>query len=139
MRINLKKIVFFALLCITTKGFSQEAQKDTVSENQNVNKLVDVDVKPEFPGGLGGFYKYIGQNFKTPAEAVKNRVEGQIYVQFIIEKDGSIQQIRILKDLGYGLGDEAVRVLKRSPKWVPGSRKGITVRVMYALPLTVKA
>lgn len=138
MRINLKTIVFLAFLGFATNGAAQQREKDTVGENQNVNKLAAVEVKPEFPGGMQAFYNYLGQNFKTTAEANKNKVQGKIYLQFIIEKDGTVQEVTILRDLGYGLGDEAVRVLKSSPRWSPGVVRGKPVRVVYSLPLTVK-
>ncbi|MCD0464057.1 energy transducer TonB [Flavobacterium sp. ENC] len=93
---------------------------------------------PEFPGGMVEFYKFIGKNFKMPAEASKNKIEGKVLMEFMVEKDGSLSEIKIIKDLGNGLGDEATRVLKLSPKWNPATQEGKPVRVTYALPITIK-
>lgn len=93
---------------------------------------------PEFPGGMVEFYKFIGKNFKMPAEASKNKIEGKVLMEFMVEKDGSLSEIKIIKDLGNGLGDEATRVLKLSPKWNPATQDGKPVRVTYALPITIK-
>lgn len=76
----------------------------------------------------------MGSNFKIP-ENYKGR--GKIYIKFIVEKDGSITEIEIIRDLGFGLGDEAVRVLKESPKWIPGQVNGKPARMIYSLPITI--
>jgi len=94
--------------------------------------------EPDFPGGMEEFYKFIGKNFKVPAEASKDNITGKIYMGFTIEKDGSLSQIKIEKDLGKGLGDEALRVLKLSPKWIPASEQGKPVSVYYQLPITIQ-
>lgn len=135
-RINFKTIGFLALLCLSAKGFAQETENSTI-EKQEASKLADVEIKPEFPGGMNGFYKFVGKTFNMPLEASKNKVQGKVYLQFIIEKDGSVNEAIILKDMGYGLGDEAARVLKLSPKWTPASINGKRVRVMYSLPIMI--
>jgi len=95
--------------------------------------------KPETPpspkGGMMEFYRYIGQNYKYPKAAVDAKVEGRVLISFVVERDGSLTEIKILKDLGYGTGEEAVRMLKGSPKWNPGIRKGEPVRVQFTLPI----
>ncbi|MET3018227.1 energy transducer TonB [Flavobacterium hydatis] len=92
-----------------------------------------IEVKPEFPGGLIGLDSFIKQNYKNPTD----NLNGKIYVTFIIEKDGSLSDIKILRDIGYGTSAEAIRVLKISPKWSPGKLKNKEVRVLYSLPITV--
>ena len=104
-----------------------------LNKTDNKNELVDT-TQPSFPGGMGLFYKYVGNNFKIP-ENFKGR--GKIYIKFFIEKDGSITDIEIIRDLGFGLGDEAVRVIKESPKWIPGQVNGKPARMMYSLPITI--
>ncbi|MFB3385866.1 M56 family metallopeptidase [Flavobacterium sp. LAR06] len=123
--------------------FSTDAVAQEVSKIENKSKdfrmTTDVDVKPEFPGGIVEFYKFVGQNYRIPEELSKNKTNGKVYLQFMIEKDGSLSEITILRDkLGYGAGEEAVRVLKLSPKWIPASDKGKPVRVMYSLPITIQ-
>ena len=95
--------------------------------------------KPEFPGGLTEFYKFVGNNFKMPLEASKSKVNGKVDLSFSVEKDGTLSDFKIEKDLGFGLGDEAIRVLKISPKWIPGSKDGEAVKVSYSLPITIRA
>jgi hypothetical protein len=126
------------LFIFSTDAVAQEVSK---IENQSKDFLMttDVDVKPEFPGGILEFYKLVGQNYRIPEELSKNKTNGKVYLQFMIEKDGSLSEITILRDkLGYGAGEEAVRVLKLSPKWIPASDKGKPVRVMYSLPITIQ-
>jgi len=102
----------------------------------NDTKARKIEKQPSFQGGLEKFYEYIGQNFKVPN--VKN-LEGKIMMQFIVEADGTLSEIKALKDIGHGTGDEAVRVLQNSPKWNPGEQDGKPVRVLYSLPISIKS
>lgn len=133
--------VFVMLLFI----FSTEAisQSNINSKNQKDYKISydTTSVKePQFPGGIEKFYMFVGQHYKMPAEVSKQKLNGKVYLQFMVETDGSLTDIKILRDkLGNGAGEEAVRVLKLSPKWIPASEGGKPVRVMYNLPITVQA
>ena len=111
--------------------FSQDTIQFKEKEAFNINSI---EKKPEFPGGVGAFYKYIANNYKLPN--VK-KLNGKVYVAFVIDVDGSIIELKVLKDLGYGTGEEAIRVLKESPKWIPGEQNGQPVRVKYALPIAL--
>jgi len=96
-----------------------------------------LDKMPEFPGGMGKFYTYVGNNFNKP-ELDADRTM-RVYVSFVIEKDGSMTDIIVKNDPGYGLGKEAVRVLKSlRTKWTPGILDGKPVRTAYNLPITIK-
>jgi antitoxin component YwqK of YwqJK toxin-antitoxin module len=86
--------------------------------------------------GMKNFYSYIGKAMRIP-NAVRNTVYGKIYLTFVIEKDGSIVEIKIIKGIGYGLDEEAVRVLNNYKEWIPGITRGIPVRVLYSLPITI--
>lgn len=110
-----------------------ETQKTPEKENPAV--VDGIEKQPEYPGGILEFYKFVGKNFKTPAEA---KIEGKVLLEFMIEKDGSLSEFKIVKDLGFGIGDEAIRVLKLSPKWNPGLANGKPVRVQYNLPITIQ-
>lgn len=100
--------------------------------------LVEVDVLPEFPGGMNQARMFLANNIQYPAEAEENEVEGTVMVKFIVEIDGSISNIVIVNKLGYGCDKEVIRVLKKMPKWKPGELKGKPVRTYFALPVSFK-
>jgi hypothetical protein len=93
------------------------------------------DTLPTYPGGLPEFYKFAEANFKVPSELKK---DGRIYMSFMVETDGSLSEFQVLRDLDFGTGKEAVRVLKLSPKWIPGKKnKNEPVRMRYSLPISI--
>ena len=114
------------------------AETTTAIETGNaIINSVSLDKLPEFPGGIKKFYTYVGTNFE------KKEIEGsgsiRVYVSFVIERDGSMSDIHVKRDPGYGLGKEAVRVLKSlRTKWSPGMIDGKAVRTAYNLPITVQ-
>lgn len=126
-RILLLAITFFAIQMIS-------AQATTKVANDSVHNIAGIEVKPDFPGGMGEFYKYFAKNYQTPN--VK-RLNGKVYVTFVIERDGGIVDIKVLRDIGYGTGEEAIRVLNKSPKWLPGEQDGKKVRCSFTLPITI--
>jgi len=96
-----------------------------------------LDKMPEFPGGIKKFYSYVGNNFERPDLDSETLI--RVSVSFVIERDGSMTDIRVLKDPGYGLGAEAIRVLKSlKTKWSPGIMDGKPVRTSYNLPITIQ-
>ena len=94
-----------------------------------------VENEPEFPGGTEALYKYLAQNIKYPQLARENNITGKVYVTFGVEKDGSIANPKVLRDIGGGCGAEALRVVKSMPKWAPGKQRGKAVRVQFNLPV----
>jgi protein TonB len=107
-----------------------------IAENAILNSNM-VDKMPEFPGGIKKFYSYVGNNFEKPDLEIENAI--RVSVSFVIEKDGSMTDIKVLKDPGYGLGAEAIRVLKSlKTKWSPGMYEGKSVRTSYNLPITIQ-
>jgi len=134
----MKKLLFLILICAAQSSFSQANKTVSVlSDDENhVYNTAGIDIKPEFPGGLNEFYKYIAQNYKIPQEKPIT-VKGRIVATFVVEKDGSLNEIKIVKDLGFNTGNEAIRVLKLSPKWNSGKLEGQDVRVLFALPITI--
>lgn len=92
-----------------------------------------VDEMPDFP--QGSVVKWISQNIKYPAEAIQQRIQGKVYVKFIVEKDGKISDVRVSRGVNPLLDQEAVRVIKKMPAWKPGKQKGQPVRVSYTLPI----
>lgn len=122
-------------------GKQQESETDlkaqSVSDN-TTKSFADVEVLPSPQGGMAGFGKYVADNYKVPAAAAKSKSDGgRITVSFIVEKDGKLSDIKVLRDLGYGTGEEAVRILKNMPPWRPGMQNGKPVRVAYTLPIAV--
>jgi len=99
---------------------------------------VVTEVIPKFPGGMGKLMEYLASNIKYPQEAKENKIEGKVYLSFIVEPDGSISNVKVLKGIGYGCDKEAVRVLKQMPKWSPGKDKGEAVRVKFNIPIRFK-
>jgi hypothetical protein len=121
---------------VTTSKIENQKGQDSNTNNIDVATIDKVEVAPRYAGGLTAFYKYIAANFRVPEEP---GFKGKIMVSFIVETDGSLSDIKVLKDLGYGSSEEAIRVLKASPKWIPGKQNGKAVRVQYSLPLIIRA
>ncbi|WP_026897650.1 M56 family metallopeptidase [Daejeonella oryzae] len=109
------------------------------SEKQDGPLFTQVEVSPEFPGGMKEFYDYLGKNLKYTADAIKNNASGRVILQFVVERNGKLTEIKMLRGVGYGLDEEAVRVLNASPNWKPGLQNGKAVRVQYTLPISFSA
>ncbi|QEC51685.1 outer membrane transport energization protein TonB [Anseongella ginsenosidimutans] len=105
--------------------------------DDKVYSFASIEKKPQFPGGNDKILSYIGKNFNYPAIARENNIQGTVYVQFTIEKDGSVSNVKAVRgqDLGGGLAEEAVRVVKDMPNWTPGEQNGQKVKVSYTLPI----
>ena len=108
-------------------------EEEEEEEEQQIFTVVEND--PEFPGGMEALYKYLAQNIKYPQLARDNNITGRVYVTFVVERDGSITGCRVLRDIGGGCGQEAIRVVKSMPKWTPGKQRGKAVRVQFNLPV----
>ena len=106
----------------------------TTPDGEKVN-YTKPEIRPEPTKGFNHFYKYIASNFEPTHEALKKKVKGTIILYFIVEKTGQINEIRVNKSLGYGLDEEAVRLLYSYPKWTPGLQKGLPVRTSYQIPI----
>ena len=105
------------------------------ADDNQIYNTAGIEVKPEFPGGMDKFYTYVGKNYRAPEE---EGLKGKVYVTFVVEKDGSLTDIKVLRDIGYGTGKEAIRVLQKCPRWNPGVQNGKPVRVLYSLPITIQ-
>lgn len=105
-------------------------------KHEEENKVFDiVEQQPLFPGGPTALMKYLSENTKYPVVAQENGVQGRVTVQFVVEKDGSISDVHVLRGVDPSLDKEAVRVVKSMPRWTPGKQNGITVRVNYRVPV----
>ncbi|MBR5082337.1 MAG: M56 family metallopeptidase [Bacteroidales bacterium] len=116
-----------------------EARVSKVESKPDKNGVYQmVEEMPEFPGGMEAMMDYVAQNVKYPQEAVEKEISGRVFVSFIVEKDGSVNEVKVMKGVGGGCDEEAVRVVKAMPKWKPGKQEGKPVRVSYMMPITFK-
>ncbi len=112
-------------------------EKEKVDDN-NIYFEGVLEVGPSFNGGIDAFYKFIGDEINYPKQEQRMNIEGRVIVSFVIEKDGSLSDIQILKGVSTGLDEEAIRVLKEAPKWSPGRQRGKEVRVRMNIPIFFK-
>ncbi len=119
-----------------------EVTNTPASKNNNTESIADeliipasiLEEKPEYPGGIKAFYELLKNNFRVPD---KSGLKGKVLLSFVVEADGTLNDFKILKDIGYGCGEEAIRVVKLSPLWSPGKQKGIPVRCLYTFPISL--
>lgn len=109
--------------------------KAAVVEDNTIHDFASIEEMPDFPGGMSKFYTYVSKNYVYPAAAREQGVSGRLILSFVVEKDGSLTDIKVLRDLGMGTGEEAVRMLRKAPRWKPGIQNGRPVRVQYTLPI----
>lgn len=103
------------------------------------NKVFDVvEQQPQFPGGMGALNQWLGSNIKYPAMAAENGIEGRVIVQFVVERDGSVSGVHVVRGVDPSLDKEATRVVAQMPKWIPGKQNGSAVRVKYTVPVTFR-
>lgn len=115
---------------------SGDLDKGVEAPDNAVYNSAGLQVQPDYPGGIKEFYNYVNRNFRIPD--IDQDMTARIYVSFVVEKDGSMTGIKVLRDPGYGLGKEAERVLKSmKKKWSPGIQNGKPVRASYNLPITI--
>ncbi len=95
-----------------------------------------VEKQPKFPGGTKAFLLYIQKHLMYPEMAKRMGIEGKVYVQFVVDKEGNLSEVKSVKGIGAGCEDEAVRVIQNSPKWQPGKQRGRVVKVRIVVPLT---
>ena len=110
-----------------------------VEEEEEEVVFVVVESMPEFPGGQQALFKYLSENVKYPVIAQENGIQGRVICQFVVNKDGSIVDVEVVRSGGDpSLDKEAVRVIKSMPKWKPGKQRGKAVRVKYTVPVNFK-
>lgn len=115
-----------------------EKHHDSKPEDNEVYNTAAVEVLPKFPGGINKFHVFLKKNYVIPQQILKDEVSGGVFVNFIIEKDGSVSNPKVLRDFGYGSGKELERVLKLSPNWIPAIKGGNPVRCLYSVPYYVQ-
>lgn len=127
--VNMKKLLLSIVMLFSLQlAFSQDQLEETVYEEK------DVDVVPDFPGGIDFFYKQFSKNFIMPA--VPGLVD-KVVLSFTVETDGTLTNIKTIHDAGFGTAEQAIKILESFPKWLPGTKDGKKVRVVYTLPIAV--
>ena len=133
------------VIMITTKGADASESKVEMTLDNSSEKALATDSvlmipeeMPSFPGGVMALMEFLQKNVKYPVEAQKKGVQGRVLVSFVVEKDGSLSEIKTVKSVDPLLDEEAVRVVKSMPKWEPGKQKGKAVRVKYNVPISFK-
>ncbi len=124
-------------LIITLLAFQQLSSQSLAPEPSN-NELYSsglVEVKPEYPGGMSAFYKYVAENFNAPT--AKEFKGGKLFVAFTVEIDGSLTDIKVVKEIGFGTTEETIRLLKASKAWTPAEQNGKRVRCSFMLPVII--
>jgi hypothetical protein len=149
----MKKFLILILICFAQNIFSQTLPKGdsnssnieapissiiTYSDDNADNMVYDksvVEIKPEFPGGQQKLDLFINQNYNLTDPLAS---KGKVYVTFIIEKDGSLTDIKLLRDFGYGSGEEVIKILKTAPKWIPAKQNEKNLRVKNAIMILIE-
>jgi TonB family protein len=140
------KVAMYDTLTIDFKRFEKSIAMVTVireedkittleKEKKDNDFFVVVDEMPSFPGGQDALFSYIRRALIYPVEAAENGIEGRVTTQFIVEKDGSVSDVKVIRGVDPSCDKEAIRVIKGMPKWTPGKQQGVTVRVAYVLPI----
>lgn len=111
----------------------------STAQTKKNNMVYDVvEVMPQYPGGQIAMLKYIMENIKYPKQIMEEGIQGRVTVSFIVEKDGRVSNVRLLRSVQPSLDKEAIRVVKSMPKWTPGKHNGKPVRVRFNLPVMFK-
>ncbi len=118
---------------IETVVFDQAPEEEEVEEIFTI-----VEDQPTPDGGMAAFYQFVQKNLKYPAQARRMGIEGKVFVQFVVDKDGKLTEVQAVKGIGAGCDEEAVRVIEGAPKWKPGKQRGRAVKVRMILPITFK-
>ncbi len=118
--------------------YTYEAPEIEEEEIVEEEVFLSVEENPEFPGGPGKLLEFVQKNLKYPMMARESDIQGRVFVGFVVEKDGSITNVRVLRGIGGGCDEEAVRVVQSLPKFKPGKQRGNPVRVAYTLPIVFK-
>ena len=115
-------------------GDDKEKVKRQIEENAVFTSVTEI---ASFPNGTKALLNFFKKNYKTPPEIMSKDISGKIFLSFVVEKDGSLSDYKIIRDLGYKSGEEAIRTFQNSPRWLPAKYGDIYVRSLYTIPLSV--
>lgn len=125
----MKKLIFIAILIFPFFSFSQTEEDTTV--------YTVVEKMPEFSGGEEKLYEYLGKEFKVPECFLNSHIKSKFYFQFIVEKDGTISNIKELRNENKNCKTNGIEIIENMPKWIPGEQRGKKMRVLYTLPIRI--
>lgn len=129
---HISLLIAFCAVC----GVAFAQENDSVETDDTICEVVEK--MPQFPGGSNGLFSFLIENIKYPSKAERNGIEGRVIVQFVVLKDGSIDDIKVVQSVHPDLDAEAVRLIKIMPKWQPGEQCGQVVNCRYKLPVIFK-
>ncbi|MEM9859293.1 MAG: energy transducer TonB [Bacteroidota bacterium] len=118
---------------VSTEGFEDLMEEEAADEIFDI-----VEFQPQPEGGMQSFMAYVSENINYPNQALRTKVQGKVFVQFVVNSDGSLVDFKVVKGIGAGCDEEAVRVLRGAPKWIPGKQRGKPVRVRMMVPVFFK-
>jgi TonB family protein len=116
----------------TAKNWPHNAV-DTIVDDPKIFTVVEN--MPSFPGGNDSLFKFISDNIKYPKEAIKNKISGKVFVTFVVSNTGKVTEAKIMRGIGGGCDEEALRIFSIMPDWIPGTQNGKKVNVAYSLPV----
>ena len=124
---------------MTEETVIEEVVFEEAPEEEAVDEIFTiVEDQPTPNGGMSAFYQFVQKKLKYPAQARRMGIEGKVFVQFVVDKDGTLTEVQAVKGIGAGCDEEAERVIKSAPKWNPGKQRGRAVKVRMILPITFK-
>jgi periplasmic protein TonB len=124
---------------VTEETKVEEVIVAPVEEKENVDEIFSVVEESANPkGGYPAFYKFVGEKIKYPSQARRMGIEGKVFVEFVVNRDGSIVDVKAIKGIGAGCDEEAVRIVQSAPAWTPGKQRGKPVRQKMVIPITFK-
>ena len=129
----MKKFIIMALMAVF--GLTTVSAQKTIVAKKNQKVFDIVEQMPEYPGGQAALFEFISKNVKYPDDAVKKKVEGKVFVTFVVDTDGKITDVSLMRKVFPSLDAEAIRVISAMPNWIPGKQKGQVVRVKYTVPI----
>ena len=131
----MKKLLFILLFTLPYFGFSQQLpEKDPSDENV----FIAVEVMPVFPGGPSAIMDYLNTNLKYPVDAKEKKIQGRVYVSFVVSEKGKVSGVKVLRGLSETIDAEAIRVINAMPDWIPGTQNGKAVKVSLNIPINFK-
>ena len=121
----------------SAQQISSQTDEPVITQQDKPEKIYEaVEVLPQFPGGMKEFMSFIGENIQYPQDAQKAGIEGRVVCQFVVEKDGSVNEVKVARSIHPALDQEAVRIIQSMPKWTPGTVKNEPVRCMFSVPIS---